>query len=166
MTAGNSFGNEPRSIQSLDDTLATDSRQAAALAMLPRSRGEFPVARPAEWKCRDRGDKRERHQLLLRRWQSLRLPYPPSVTTSGSAGTSTANMVSATTFPTPVSRTLGIAAAATLFLASGAKTLTAIAAYLNAHGVPSREGKLWHPSSVSRTVRRISEAAKREALQR
>lgn len=43
--------------------------------------------------------------------------------------------------------------------ASGAKTLTAIAAYLNAHGVASREGKLWHPSSVSRTVRRLDEAA-------
>jgi DNA invertase Pin-like site-specific DNA recombinase len=39
--------------------------------------------------------------------------------------------------------------------ASGAKTLTAIAAYLNEHAVPAREGKLWHPSSVSRTVRRL-----------
>jgi hypothetical protein len=47
--------------------------------------------------------------------------------------------------------------------ASGAKTLTAIAAYLNAYGVPSREGKLWHPSSVSRTVRRLDDAAKEEA---
>ncbi len=42
--------------------------------------------------------------------------------------------------------------------ASGAKTLTAIAAYLNAHAIPSREGKLWHPSSVSRAVRRLREA--------
>jgi DNA invertase Pin-like site-specific DNA recombinase len=41
--------------------------------------------------------------------------------------------------------------------ASGAKTLTAIAAYLNTRGVPSREGKRWHPSSVSRTVRRLRE---------
>ena len=41
--------------------------------------------------------------------------------------------------------------------ASGDKTLTAIAAYLNDHAVPSREGKLWHPSSVSRTVRRLRE---------
>jgi DNA invertase Pin-like site-specific DNA recombinase len=44
--------------------------------------------------------------------------------------------------------------------ASGAKTLTAIAAYLNEHGVASREGKLWHPSSVSRAVRRLHEAEK------
>jgi DNA invertase Pin-like site-specific DNA recombinase len=42
--------------------------------------------------------------------------------------------------------------------ASGAKTLTAIAAYLNAHGVPSREGKRWHPSNVARTARRLGEA--------
>lgn len=39
--------------------------------------------------------------------------------------------------------------------ASGAKTLTAIAAYLNDHSIPSREGKRWHPSNVSRTVRRL-----------
>jgi DNA invertase Pin-like site-specific DNA recombinase len=39
--------------------------------------------------------------------------------------------------------------------ASGAKTLTAIAAYLNQHGVPSREGRRWHPSNVARTVRRL-----------
>jgi hypothetical protein len=38
---------------------------------------------------------------------------------------------------------------------SGAKALTAIAAYLNSHGVSSCEGKRWHPSSVSRTVRRL-----------
>jgi DNA invertase Pin-like site-specific DNA recombinase len=38
---------------------------------------------------------------------------------------------------------------------SGAKTLTAIAAYLNERGVPSREGKRWHPSNVARTVRRL-----------
>ncbi|MGD0189969.1 MAG: recombinase family protein, partial [Rhizomicrobium sp.] len=43
--------------------------------------------------------------------------------------------------------------------ASGAKTLTAIAAYLNDHAVPSREGKRWHPSSVSRTIRRLDEQA-------
>jgi DNA invertase Pin-like site-specific DNA recombinase len=42
--------------------------------------------------------------------------------------------------------------------ASGAKTLTAIAAYLNESGIPSREGQRWHPSSVSRTVKRLSEA--------
>jgi DNA invertase Pin-like site-specific DNA recombinase len=47
--------------------------------------------------------------------------------------------------------------------ASGAKTLTAIAAHLNAHGVPSREGKRWHPSSVSRAVRRLREAEGRPA---
>jgi DNA invertase Pin-like site-specific DNA recombinase len=41
--------------------------------------------------------------------------------------------------------------------ASGAKTLTAIAAYLNAHGIPSREGKRWHPSNVARTVRRLQQ---------
>jgi hypothetical protein len=41
--------------------------------------------------------------------------------------------------------------------ASGAKTLTAIAAYLNTRGVPSREGKRWHPSSVSRTVKRLKD---------
>lgn len=46
--------------------------------------------------------------------------------------------------------------------ASGAKTLTAIAAYLNERGVASREGKLWHPSSVARTVRRLHEAAKED----
>lgn len=42
--------------------------------------------------------------------------------------------------------------------ASGAKTLTAIAAYLNAHSIPSREGKLWHPSNVARAIRRLNEA--------
>jgi DNA invertase Pin-like site-specific DNA recombinase len=42
-------------------------------------------------------------------------------------------------------------------LASGAKTLTAIADYLNDHAVPSREGKRWHPSSVSRTIRRLQQ---------
>lgn len=42
--------------------------------------------------------------------------------------------------------------------ASGAKTLTAIAAYLNTHSIPSREGKRWHPSNVARTVRRLREA--------
>ncbi len=41
--------------------------------------------------------------------------------------------------------------------ASGAKTLTAIAVYLNAHAIPSREGKLWHPSNVARAVRRLQE---------
>ena len=41
--------------------------------------------------------------------------------------------------------------------ASGATTLTAIAAYLNDHAIPSREGKLWHPSNVARVVRRLSE---------
>ena len=40
---------------------------------------------------------------------------------------------------------------------SGAKTLTTIAAYLNMHGVPSREGKRWHPSNVARTVGRLRE---------
>ena len=40
---------------------------------------------------------------------------------------------------------------------AGAKTLTAIAAHLNTHGVPSREGQRWHPSSVLRTVRRLRE---------
>jgi len=39
--------------------------------------------------------------------------------------------------------------------ASGAKTLTAIADWLNDHGVPSREGKHWHPSNVARLVRRM-----------
>ena len=41
--------------------------------------------------------------------------------------------------------------------ASGAKTLTAIAAYLNQHGIPSREGQRWHPSNVARAVRRLME---------
>ncbi len=41
--------------------------------------------------------------------------------------------------------------------AAGANTLTAIAVYLNDHGVPSREGQRWHPSSVSRTVSRLRE---------
>jgi DNA invertase Pin-like site-specific DNA recombinase len=44
---------------------------------------------------------------------------------------------------------------------SGAKTLTAIAAYLNENGVPSREGKRWHASNVARTVRRLREAERR-----
>lgn len=39
--------------------------------------------------------------------------------------------------------------------ASGAKTLTAIAAYLNQHGIPSREGQRWHPSNVARAVKRL-----------
>jgi len=39
--------------------------------------------------------------------------------------------------------------------ASGAHTLTAIANWLNEHGVPSREGKHWHPSNVARLVRRL-----------
>lgn len=39
--------------------------------------------------------------------------------------------------------------------ASGAKTLTAIAAYLNTHGIPSREGQRWHASNVARAVRRF-----------
>lgn len=43
--------------------------------------------------------------------------------------------------------------------ASGAKTLTAIAAHLNMHGIPSREGKLWHPSNVARAIKRLNEAA-------
>ncbi|MGA7674648.1 MAG: recombinase family protein [Rhizomicrobium sp.] len=47
--------------------------------------------------------------------------------------------------------------------ASGAKTLTAIAAYLNERGVPSREGQRWHPSSVSRTVKRLREMPARGA---
>jgi DNA invertase Pin-like site-specific DNA recombinase len=48
--------------------------------------------------------------------------------------------------------------------ASGAKTLTAIAAYLNDHAIPSREGKLWHPSSVSRTVRRLRESVNEQRV--
>jgi DNA invertase Pin-like site-specific DNA recombinase len=43
--------------------------------------------------------------------------------------------------------------------ASGAKTITAIAAYLNAHGVPSREGKHWHPSNMARAVKRLEQVA-------
>ena len=43
---------------------------------------------------------------------------------------------------------------------SGAKTLAAIAAYLNEHSIPSREGKRWHPSNVARTVRRLRECEK------
>src|SRR5271155_3953004 len=43
---------------------------------------------------------------------------------------------------------------------SGAKTLAAIAAYLNMHGVPSREGKRWHPSNVSRTIGRLRETSR------
>ena len=41
--------------------------------------------------------------------------------------------------------------------ASGAKTLTAIAAYLNTPGIPSREGKRWHPSNVARVVKRLDD---------
>jgi DNA invertase Pin-like site-specific DNA recombinase len=48
--------------------------------------------------------------------------------------------------------------------ASGAKTLTAIAAYLNARGIPSREGKRWHPSNVARTVKRLREASTNERM--
>ena len=39
--------------------------------------------------------------------------------------------------------------------APGAKTLTAIAVWLNQNGVPSREGKRWHHSFVARNVRRL-----------
>jgi hypothetical protein len=39
--------------------------------------------------------------------------------------------------------------------ASGAKTLTAIAAYLNEKGVPSRQNRRWHAHSVARVIGRM-----------
>ena len=42
--------------------------------------------------------------------------------------------------------------------ASGARTLTAIAAYLNDHGVPSRQNARWHAHSVARVVKRMRQA--------
>ena len=42
--------------------------------------------------------------------------------------------------------------------ASGAKTLTAITAWLNDHGIASRQNAKWHAHSVARVVRRMREA--------
>jgi hypothetical protein len=41
--------------------------------------------------------------------------------------------------------------------ASGAKTLTAIAAYLNEKGMPSRQGARWRAHSVARVMKRMKE---------
>lgn len=38
---------------------------------------------------------------------------------------------------------------------SGAKTLRALADYLNAAGVPTREGSTWYPASVGLVVKRL-----------
>jgi DNA invertase Pin-like site-specific DNA recombinase len=41
--------------------------------------------------------------------------------------------------------------------ASGARTLTAIAAWLNDHGIPSRQGARWHAHSVASVIERLRE---------